>query len=79
MDKKLLCIDGHEIQSDSRQLIIQHPCSCGFKGSTLDRRKTFHHFESFLRSAEQCGIRLSQDQTDSIKRTYAEIRRTAKY
>lgn len=71
--------DEHTILFDSRELILKHPKNCVFKGSTLDQRKTFHHWQSFLYSVDRCKLNIQKEVMEKLSRKYGEVRNNATY
>ena len=67
-DKSLFTLmDGHELLRDKYQLIVRHPLSCGGRGSSIDRHKTFHHLPVLREKLDRCGVELSEAQWDQLE------------
>ena len=74
-----LSTDGHKVGFSARDVVIQHPCDCGFKGSTLDKRKTFHHWPSFMVYVDECKLHMDKEFMDKLEDQYKDMRSHAKY
>ena len=77
-DKLLFVTGTHKVMHDRLQIVIQHPSTCHGKGSSLDKRKTFHHWKLALKTLDTCGEALTDEQalaiTDCGKRVAAVSR-----
>lgn len=74
-----LATDGHRVGLSKREAVIQHPCDCGFRGSRMDKFKTFHHWPSFLVYADKCKLNIAQEVMDKLEGEYKEMRKNARY
>lgn len=66
-DKVMFVVGAHTVMHDKYQLVIQHPKGCKDKGSTRDRRKTFHLAAHALQRLAECGEDVTVDQQTRIQ------------
>lgn len=71
--------DEHRVGLSLRNVVIEHHHSCGFKGSPLDKRKTFHHWLSFLVYVDKCKLHIDQQVIDKLEADYKAMRKLVTY
>lgn len=72
-----ISLQGHLIDSDSKQFIISHPALCNERGSALDKGKTFVGYWVVDEQIELCGLKLNRQQRtqiEAIKREHEETK-----